>query len=910
MHCRFICWLVCLWYYRIVWHQQEIGKIFKDLGTSKNGLSQNEALSRLKKYGSNALPRGKQDSLIKIFFMQFVSPIIFILIVAIILSLIIGEYIDAIFIFAVIMINAILGTVQEFAAEKSAEKLQDMIKVETNVIRDGEKIKINSEDLVRGDVVVLNSGDKIPADIRLFETDSLLIDESILTGESDGVEKDSKIILEEVAVSDRKNMIYAGTIVLSGRGIGVVIETAKETEIGKIADKVMSVKNTASPLVIRINKFSKQLSGVFIIFALILSMILYYKGYMIKEIFFSVVALTVSAIPEGLSTATTIALSISSHRMAKKNVIVKKLNSVESLGSCSVIASDKTGTLTVNEQTAKVVLLPWGDDYYIKGAGYDASIKTDFGESLDKINKKQIDLISKLGVLNNEAELKYEGSKWGGIGDSIDVAFLVLGEKLGYNISGNKIITRIPYESRKKFSAVYFKDKEDGNNYFTVKGSVEKVLQFCDKVSTRNGKKKIDKIAIKRQNEKLASQGYRVIALAYGEKKELKSKSSYDEGDLPKMTFVGLVGFVDPIREDVIEAVKFCRDAGVKVYMITGDHPLTAYYIGEKLDIVSSYDGVATGEELEKQMELGEKKFDEFVKNIRVCARTTPMQKLAVVESLKRQDEFVAVTGDGVNDAPALKSANIGIAMGSGSDVAKETGDMIIADDNFSTIVTGVKEGKKAYNNIRNVIYLLLSTGFSEIILFVLSIICNMPMPLTAVQFLWLNLITNGIQDNALAFEKNDIGVMDDKVRSTKEGIFDKLLVSEILMSAAVIGLIVFGLYNYLYNVRGLDLVTTRTYIMVAMVFMENIHIFNCRSEKISMLKLKIKNNYFVITTLVITSIIQVIIVMVPSMAKVFELDTVPLASILGLLILTLPLLVAMEIFKMFVRAKIRKEQR
>lgn len=887
-----------------MWYQKTIEDIFSELDTSKKGLSKSEFSRRLKKDGPNVLPKGKQDGLIKIFFMQFVSPIIAILIVAIVLALIVGEYIDAIFIFAVIMINGILGTVQEYAAEKSAEKLQEMIKVTVCVIRDGEKVEVDSKDLVPGDIVVLNSGGKVPADIRLFEEDSLVVDESILTGESEGREKNSRVAETELAVSDRDNMLHAGTVVLSGRGMGVVVETGASTEIGKIADKVMTVDDAASPLVIRIGKFSKQLSGVFVIFALLLSMVLYYKGYMLKEIFFSVVALTVSAIPEGLSTAMTIALSISSHRMAKKNVIVKKLNSVESLGSCSVIASDKTGTLTVNEQTAKVVMLPWGDSYYVRGAGYNPEIKTDFGDSLNRVNKEQMNLIAKLGALNNEGELKCENNKWVGIGDSIDVAFLVLGEKLGCNLNGYKIITRIPYESRKKYSAVYYHNKEKNENYFTIKGSVEKVLQFCDKMSTEKGNVKINKAKIKKQNEELASSGYRVIALAYGKKKELESKSSYDEEDLPKMVFVGLVGFVDPIREDAIEAVEFCKNAGVKVYMITGDHPLTAYYIGEKLGIVSDSDGVVTGEEIEEKLKLGEEKFDEFLKKVRICARTTPMQKLEIVESLKRQGEFVAVTGDGVNDAPALKSANIGIAMGSGSDVTKETGDMIIADDNFSTIVTGIKEGRKAYNNIRNVIYLLLSTGFSEIILFVLSIICNMPMPLTAVQFLWLNLITNGIQDNALAFEKNGVGIMKDKVRSTKEGVFDNLLVSEILISAAAIALIVFGLYNYLYNVKGLDIDTVRTYIMVVMVFMENIHIFNCRSEKVSMFMLKIKDNYFVITTLVITSILQVIIVLVPNMAKVFELKTIPLTDMLSLLLLTLPVLLTMEIYKVFVRVR------
>ena len=885
-----------------MWHNKEIDDIFKELKSSKAGLKHDEYTSRLRSHGYNVLPQKKQDGIIKIFFTQFISPIIAILIVAIILALIVGEYVDAIFITAVIMINGILGTVQEYAAEKSAEKLQDMIRVSACVLRDGKKKEIDSKHLVVGDVIYLESGDKVPADIRIFESESLLLDESILTGESEGQEKDKKVVSQNAKVTEMKNMVFAGTIVLSGRGTGIVVETASRTEIGKIADKMTTVDDAASPLVIRIGKFSKQLSIVFLIFALLLSMVLYYKGYMIKEIFFSVVALTVSAIPEGLSTAMTIALSISSHRMAKKNVIVKKLNSVESLGSCSVIASDKTGTLTANEQTAKTIMLPWGDSFHIKGVGYNPEIETDFGKSLRKEDKQQMELIGKLGTLNNEAELRYEKGKWTGVGDSIDVAFLVLGRKLKCEVNECEIIARIPYESKNKYSAVYYENKKDKKNYFTAKGSVEKILQFCNKMSTKDGEKAIDVALIKKQNEELAANGYRVIALAYGQKRELEGKPSYDKDDLPKMTFIGLVGFVDPIKEDVVEAVNFCKEAGVKVYMITGDHPLTAYYVGKRLNIVSDYEEVATGDDIEQKMKLGEKAFDEYLKSVRVCARILPMQKLSIVESLKRQDEFVAVTGDGVNDAPALKSANIGIAMGSGSDVAKETGDMIIADDNFSTIVTGIKEGRKAYSNIRNVIYLLLSTGFSEIILFVLSIICNMPMPLTAIQFLWLNLITNGIQDNALAFEKNSAGIVRGKVRKTDEGVFDKLLVSEILISAAVIALITFGLYHYLYVVCGLDIEIVRTYIMVTMVFMENIHIFNCRSERASLFKAKIKDNRFVVSTLIITSIIQILIVLLPGLASIFELKTLPLFDALGLLFLTIPLLIVMEIFKVYIK--------
>ena len=358
-----------------MWYTKEVSDVFKELKSSEQGLTNKEVIKRQKKYGLNTLPKSKKNGLIKTFFMQFASPIIGILIFAIILSLIIGEYIDAIFITAVITINAILGTVQEYTAEKGAEKLQDMIKVRVKVKRNGIQTEVDASELVVGDIVLFESGDKIPADIRIIEASNFTVDESMLTGESEARTKEVVILNEETELADRINMLYAGTIAMSGRVVGVVVETGLSTEIGKIADKVLNTEDADSPLVIRIVKFSKQLSITFGIFALFLSLILYYKGYMIKEIFFSVIALTVSAIPEGLSTAMTIALSISSSRMAKKNVIVKKLSSVESLGSCTVIASDKTGTLTVNEQTAKTIMLPWGDSFYIKGAGYSPNEK-------------------------------------------------------------------------------------------------------------------------------------------------------------------------------------------------------------------------------------------------------------------------------------------------------------------------------------------------------------------------------------------------------------------------------------------------------------------------------------------------------------------------------------------------------
>lgn len=837
--------------------QEEIEKIFN---TSQNGLTNIEANKRLEQNGKNEIPKPAKITLLQIFINQFLSPIVFILIIAAIFSIITKSYSDSIFIFLVIMINAIIGTYQEWSSERSAEKLQEMIKIKVKVIRDGKQIEIDSSDVVVGDIIELESGDKVSADVRLIKTNNLSTDESILTGESVAKYKTTNKIEETVTISEMDNMAFAGTIVTNGRGVGIVVNVGANTQLGKIADKVLGEKETKSPLVIRMEKFVKQISIAFLFLAIILSILLYFKGYSIHEIFQNVVALTVSSIPEGLTIAMTIVLSIASSKMAKRNVIVKKLNAVESLGSCTVIATDKTGTLTVNEQTAKQIVLPTGTMAYIKGAGYNDKGEIAFDENISEQNKKLFEEISSLGAINNEAVLKVENGKWIYYGDAIDIAFLALSKKFQIE-NKKKIVELIPYESKQKYSAVFYEENEDTIT-FSVKGAVEKVLEFCTHMQINEKQELLDRNIILQQADKLADDGFRVIALAKGTHEEKTNRK------IENMTFLGLVAFVDPIRQDIKEAVRMCNTAGIKVVMITGDHPKTARAIGNRIGI--------------KQ----------------IHARTSPIEKLEIVEKLKQDGEFVAVTGDGVNDSPALKSANIGVAMGSGTDIAKETGDMIITDDNFATIVNGVEEGRKAYNNIRKVIYLLLSTGISEVILYTLSIICGLPIPLTAIQLLWLNLISNGIQGDALAFEKDIENVMKNKVKNTKDTIMNKLLISEIAVSATVMAIIEFVFYIYLLKIVKLDIVTIRTYMLTLMVFMENIHIFNCRSERISCFKIPGLNNRFLIFSIIITSLIQLFIIRNQYIANFFGLTTITIENAGLLFLLTIPLIIAMEIFK------------
>lgn len=843
-----------------MWYKT-IEQILKQLDTNENGLKNKEADRRLKEEGKNKIPTAKKRTIIDIIIEQFKSPIIIILVFAAIFSFITNSTADAIFIIAVIGINTIIGTYQEWSSKKSAEKLQEMIKINAKVIRDDKREMIDSEEIVVGDIVEIESGDKIPADIRLINSKNLCIDESVLTGESKPRNKNTIELKKDTELAERTNIAFAGSVVAKGRGKGVVIATGKNTEFGKIAEKVLLSEDEKTPLVIKIEKFSKQISIGFIALAVIIAVILFVKGYAIDEVFSSVIALTVSAIPEGLTIAMTIVLSISSNIMAQKNVIVKKLSAVESLGSCNVIATDKTGTLTVNEQTAKKIVLPDGSQAYIKGIGYN-----DIGEIRYEENiKNNVEEIIKMGYINNEATLKFEEGKWKYSGDAIDTAFLALGMKIPIkNIP--QIKQRIHYESYLKYSAVMYEENE--NEIITLKGAPEKIVTFCKYMKIDKENKDINVEKILKQNAELASEGYRVIAIAKCKKNKFKNHyyKELNEKDFKNFIFLGLVAFVDPIREGVEEAVKTCKKAGIETIMITGDQKETAEAIAKRIGIEKVY------------------------------SRVTPIEKLEIVNKLKNDGKLVAVTGDGVNDSPALKSANIGVAMGSGTDIAKETGNMIITDDNFSSIVKAVEEGRHAYNNIRKVLYLLLSTGLSEVILFIFSVIFNLPIPLIAIQLLWLNLISNGVQSSALAYEKDIEDVM--KNKNSNNNIFDKLMIEEILISAMIMAFIEIILYIYMYRIKKFDIITTRTYLLTFMVFIENMHIFNCRSEKISIFKIPINNNIFLVSSIFITSIIQIIIVRNTSIAKILDLTVISIEKILLLFLLTIPLIIIMEVFK------------
>lgn len=865
-----------------MYYNKEVKEIKKELHIDDSGLTSKEVLNRQQKYGKNILPKKKTDSILKIFFSEFKDPMVLLLLVAIIISFISREIIDAIAILFIVLVDAIMGTYQENKANKVADSLSKLISTKTKVIRNNEVVSIIAEDLTIGDIVLLESGDKISADMRIIESHNLMVDESILTGESLQIDKNNETIIQEnVSIAEQYNMLFSGTTVVKGRAKAVVIAIGLQTEIGKIADSINNAKEEKSPLTIRVEKLSKQISILVLIVAIITTILLIINDVPYNEIFLSVIALSVSAMPEGLPLALTMALTIASNKMSKKGVIVRKLKAAESLGSCTVIASDKTGTLTVNEQTAKKIILPNNMEYDITGTGFHFD-----GEVVGK-NLNYAKEITTLGVINNESDISSDAC----VGDSIDIAFKVLGKKLNIKTDDINILEIIPYESENKYSAVFY--EKDGETFCTVKGSLETVKFFCNRINLIDDE--INTPLLENQNENLAKKGYRVIALANG---KVERKESYNISDIRELSFMGMVGFIDPIRKEVALSIEECHTAGIKVLMITGDHPLTAFSVAQDLNLTKSYDEVTTGLEVDEEFNKGEKIFDNFIRRKKVYARVTPLQKLKIVESLKRQGEFVAVTGDGVNDAPALKSANIGVSMGSGTDIARETADMIIVDDNFKSIVVGIKEGRVAYANIRKIILFLISCGLAEVVFFCLSIVLDLPMPLIAIQLLWLNVVTDGIQDFALSFEKAEEGILKEKPRNPQESIFNKELLQEIIISGLIIGGVIFIVWFLMIKKYNMDIDKSRGYIMALMVFIQNIHVFNCRSEHKSAFAVPIKNNKLIFVGVLFSIVLQIIVMEVPILSSLLHTVSVPLLHLIYLFVIALSILVVMEIYK------------
>jgi P-type Ca2+ transporter type 2C len=896
------------------WHSLDIKDVFKKLNSAEEGLSSSECAQRQKEFGLNKLPEYKKPNFFIIFLRQFLSPLIYILIIAGGISLVLKEWVDSIFIFAVILLNSILGAWQENKAEKNAAALKNLLKIKAYVRRHGVEKSISAEELVVGDVVFLESGDKVPADIRLFEIKNLQIDQSFLTGESELVSKDVFKLKKDTLTNKRSNMVFAGSTVVSGRAWGVVVEVGLQTEVGKIADIVTSSQKTKPPLILRMEKFNKNISFVILFCCFLLAVIAMKQGMIFSDAFFLVVALAVSAIPEGLPVALTVALSVAATRMSKKNVIVRKLTAVEGLGSCTMIASDKTGTLTVNQQTAKIIYLASDKEVFVSGQGYNGVGELENKKDLNKNDIQILENTAKSIVLANEGRLWRSKKVWHHHGDSMDVAFLSLAYKAGFSIdeinSSHETLLEIPYESEKRYAAKIYRDSSDGGVKVSVKGSVEKILEFSSYINIDGKKIKIDKKKIKEKGIELASRGYRVLAVAEGEFliKEKLNTENFNDNKIKDLNFLSLICFIDPLRKESRDAVIECKRAGVGVVMITGDHPVTALFIAKELGIAYSMNDVVDGEKLGVFENEITPEFLKIVSEKKVFAGVAPLQKLKIVDALVKLGHFVAVTGDGVNDAPALKRANIGVAMGSGTEVAKETSTMIVIDDNFSSIVKGVEEGRFAYDNVRKVVYLVISCGAAEILIFILAIVLGMPLPLFAAQLLWLNVVTNGIQDISLAFEPGEKGVMDRPPRPPKEGIFNRLMTQEVLISGLLIGLVCFVVWWYLLNILGWAENSARNFLLMLMVLFQNIHVLNCRSETRSVFKMPIKKNIILFFGILMAQGLHIFATYNPFLRRALQTEPVSLREWVYLFLIASSVLWTMEVFKI-IKRKLQRDK-
>lgn len=874
------------------WHALTLETVCDNLQATPNGLTTAEAKRRFEQVGPNGLPRQPLPSFQQIVLRQFRSPLIYILGLAASVSMTIGDRKDAGFIIAVLIINALIGGYQEWRAEQSSRGLQQLLTIRTAVIRDGEVYELDAEDVVPGDVVWLESGNRVPADLRLMRAHNLEVDESLLTGESLTVLKTVNWLGEATTpLADRLNMVYAGSIVVRGRGRGMVVATGTATAVGQLALDVMATTGGKPPLLMRMERFSRVIALAVIVAAIGIALLGIFKhGYSLVDMVMFAVALAVSAIPEGLPVALTVALAVATHRMAQRGVIVRRLPAVEGLGSCTLIASDKTGTLTCNELTVRQIHLPNGDEFEVTGEGFTPIGQVLWQGQIIAPDRLPLDRIARASVLCNEADLHRNNGRWVWRGDPTDIALLALAHKLGWNrettLNLYPQINDIPFEPEHQFAATYHSIEDQV--HVVVKGAPERVLAMCARPAEMGAAGAIA--------HRMAAQGYRVLALAEG-----IAPPGLDSTQIPaepsNLTLLGFVSMIDPLRSGVKAAIAACHAAGIAVWMITGDHPATALAIARNLGLTSSGSPVVTGQDLDGQ---SPQNIQHLIQTTTVFARITPHQKLQLVNAAREAGHFVAVTGDGVNDAPALRAANIGVAMGkAGTDVAREAAELVISDDNFATLIAGVEEGRIAYDNVRKVIYLLVSTGAAEIVLIGLAVGTGLPLPLLPVQLLWLNLVTNGIQDVALAFEPGEGDVLNRRPRSPREPIFNRLMIERTLIGAAVMGGVGFGTFYWLLT-TGQSEFSARNSLLLLMVLFENIHIGNCRSENKSVFQLSPWRSPILLMGTLMAFLIHVAMMHVPIGQSLLSTEPVDLKTWGLLIVLSFTVLVVMEIHKLW----------
>ncbi|MFH1611969.1 MAG: HAD-IC family P-type ATPase [bacterium] len=825
------------------WHTFSIEKIFADLKSSSKGLDSKEVKNRLKKFGHNKLPEEKPISKIVLFIKQILSPLVYVLLIAGIVTIILGDYTDAIVILTAVVLNTIIGYLQESKASDSLSKLKQVLQVRAIVLRENQEKEINQENLVRGDVVLLRAGNKVPADVRIFESHNLHINEATLTGEWIVATKNIDVLKKETALADRDNMAYMGTIVESGWGLAVVVETGLKTELGKIAQLVKGHKERKTPYQKKLSWFSKIISIVIIVISLIIFIEGMLTGGHFIEMFTVSIAVAVAAIPEGLPVAMTVILAIGMQQILKRKGLVRRLASAETLGSTSIIMTDKTGTLTEAKMQVSGVYTGTRE---LLNNGH---------EFIDKINKDGKDshiLALKIAMLGTESFIEnFEEpmKKWIIRGRATEKALLLAGIQAG--LSKKELeqqyprIDRILFDPLLKYSAGFYKLNSKKNVLYTV-GSPDKLLKMSSYLHTDGTVDKLSSSDFKKLTKKyedLTRQGFRVLAVAYREfsvGEEYKNPNELCD----KLTFVGFFALHDPIRKGTREMMDICRRAGMKPIIVTGDHKLTAKAVAEKLGFKISSKNILEGEKL---AEMSDNEFHKKFKNIQIYARVEPAQKLRIVEMWQGTGAVVAMTGDGINDAPALRHADIGVAVGSGTDVAKEVSDLIILTDNFSVIVAAIEEGRAIIDNIRKVIVYLLSDSFTEVILIGGSLLVGFPLPILAAQILWVNLIEDGPMGISLAFERKEKDVMNQKPKAYNMQLLNREMKVLIFIIGVITDFFLFILFYFLLKYSGYAIEHIRSVIFAGLTIDSLFYIFSCKSLRRNIWHINLFGNKFLL---------------------------------------------------------------
>jgi len=885
------------------WYQFDEKEVFKRFQTSEEGLSEAQAKKHLETYGPNTIAEKKETNRLRIFIRQFTSPLIYILLIAALVTFLLQSYTDTGVILTVVVFNAIIGFIQEFKAEESMRALKRLMVPKAKVLRENREKEISSEELVPGDIVLLTSGAKVPADLRLSHTLELKIDESMLTGESLPAEKVTKPIEENnLSPGDQRNMAFMGTVVVNGRGRGVVVTTGSQTVLGSIATEVKEAEGIQAPLQQKFHKFSKRIGFVVLAASILLFLIGIFIGENLKEMFMTAVAAAVATIPEGLPVVLTIALAVGVRRMAKRHAIIRKLAAVETLGSTTVICTDKTGTLTKNEMTVKVIFD--GEHVFdVTGSGYDPE-----GEILHEWTvpteeeRKNLFMALRIGLLCNESHLyKEEDEEVKVDGDPTEGALIVSALKGGLIPEKEKNVYKqmaiLPFESERGFMATLHRNGNDRKRLIFIKGAPEKVLDLCTGCLVAEG---LRAEAILQTADRFAKEGMRVLAMAYREAPETMEELN-ENNVRGSYILAGIQGMLDPPRPEVIDAIKGCRQAGIRVVMITGDHPTTAMAIGKMLNISHDTSKALTGREIE---EMDDDQLSAKVREVSVFARVAPHHKLRIVDQLMRQGEIVAVTGDGVNDAPALKKGHLGVAMGKkGTDVAKEASDMVITDDNFATIFSAVEEGRVVFDNIRKVVFFLIPTGVAAIGSIIGSILMGLPMPYTPSQLLWINLVTNGFQVIALTFEPKERNVLNRPPRDPREGVMSRILIQRTILVGLLISVgVIFKFAHALEG--GVSLERARTVAVTTMVFFQFFQAWNSRSESQSIFQISFFSNPWIVYGLIASILAQLALIYLPILQWIFKTEPLTWLEWMKIAAMSLTVILLVEVDKSLRRMK------